>query len=113
METIAVTLAQKQLDAYNNQQLEEFLSCYSEDVKVMEFPSNKIIYTGKTKMKEVYSTLFESNPNNHAKLLARIADGNIVIDHEYVTGRANGKEVYAIAMYEVKDNEIIHVWFKK
>ncbi|WP_409253366.1 nuclear transport factor 2 family protein [Bacillus sp. SCS-153A] len=104
-------LAQKQLDAYNAQDIEAFLDCYSEDVTVMEFPSNKVMYKGIGEMRERYTRMFEENPKNHAELLNRMTKGNIAIDHEYVTGRANGKEVYAVAMYEVCDDKIKNVWF--
>ncbi|MDQ0255090.1 hypothetical protein J2S74_002472 [Evansella vedderi] len=64
-------------------------------------------------MRERYSKLFNENPNQHAKLLARIVQDNVVVDHEHVTGRANGKEVYAMAIYEVIDDKIATVWFKR
>ncbi|HWO76256.1 MAG TPA: nuclear transport factor 2 family protein [Bacillus sp. (in: firmicutes)] len=113
MEELAIQLAQKQLDAYNSQNLEEFLSVYSEDVEVLEFPTNKQMYKGIERMRERYEALFKNNPNQHAKLLTRMAKGNIVIDHEYVTGRTNEIEVTAIAMYEIKGNKIGRVWFVK
>ncbi|MET1013031.1 MAG: nuclear transport factor 2 family protein [Paenisporosarcina sp.] len=105
------TLAQRQLDAYNKQDIEEFLAVYSVNVKVRTFPSNELTYKGIDKMRERYSALFEQNPDQHAALLSRIVKGNIVIDHEYVTGRASGVETEAVAMYEVQNNEIVNVWF--
>ncbi len=111
MSTVAIELAQKQLDAYNNKNIEAFLDVYSNDVIVMEFPSNNIIYTGIDNMREVYTKLFNHNPNQHAELRSRIAYQNIVIDHEWVTGRANGIEVEAVAMYEESGGEISKVWF--
>ncbi|KIL47201.1 nuclear transport factor 2 family protein [Jeotgalibacillus soli] len=113
MKGLAAELAQKQLDAYNNKDIREFLQVYSEEVEIMEFPSNKIMYTGIDKMRERYSNLFENNPNQHAELRARIAHDNIVIDHEFITGRANGIEVEAVAMYEVTNDKISKVWFIK
>lgn len=111
MEELGVKLAQKQLDAYNAQNLEEFLSVYSEDVKIMDFPSNHIVTNGIAEMRERYGKLFAENPNNHAALLARIVKGNKVIDHEHVTGRANGIEKHAIAIYEIENEKISKVWF--
>lgn len=106
-------LAQKQLDAYNSQNIEEFVSVYSDDVVVMDFPSNKVTLSGKEEFTKRYATLFENNPNQHAALLSRMEKGNVVIDHEHVTGRANGQEVEAIAIYEVQDSKISKVWFVK
>lgn len=111
MNTKAEELAQKQLDAYNAQNLEAFLECYSDDVMVMEFPSNAVIYQGIVEMKERYGKMFRENPDNHAKLLSRIIKENIAIDHEHVTGRANGRESFAVAMYEIQGDKINKVWF--
>jgi len=113
LKNVATDLAQKQLDAYNDKNIEKFLKVYSDTVEVLEFPSNKIIYTGIDSMRERYSELFEKNPNQHAELRERISYHNIVIDHEFVTGRANGINVEAVAMYEVTNDLISKVWFIK
>ncbi|OCA90452.1 steroid delta-isomerase [Bacillus sp. FJAT-27225] len=106
-------LAQKQLDAYNKQDLDAFVAVYSKDVVVRDFPSNQISLSGIEDFKERYAKLFEGNPNQHAELKSRTVKGNIVIDHEFVTGRANGENVEAIAIYEVNEEEILKVWFVK
>ncbi|WP_312027230.1 nuclear transport factor 2 family protein [Cytobacillus firmus] len=106
-------LAQQQLDAYNQQNIDEFLGAYCDDVTVMTFPGDEVIYRGKEKMRKRYSQLFKNNPNQHAELISRIVKGNIVIDYEYVTGRANGHPINAIAMYEIKEDKIQKVWFIK
>lgn len=111
MSNQAAVLAQRQLDAYNNQEIEAFLDVYSDDVEVRKFPSNELTYKGIELMRARYSALFEQNPNQHAALLSRIVKGNVVIDHEHVTGRASGEETEAVAMYEVENNKIIKVWF--
>lgn len=111
MSNQAAALAQRQLDAYNNQEIEAFLDVYSDDVEVRKFPSNELTYKGIEHMRARYSALFEQNPNQHAALLSRIVKGNVVIDHEHVTGRASGEETEAVAMYEVENNKIIKVWF--
>lgn len=113
MENLPESLAQRQLDAYNNQDIEGFLEVYSEDVEVRSFPSGELTYKGIAKMRERYSALFEANPEQHAELLSRIVKGNVVIDHEHVTGRASGIETHAIAIYEVEVEKISKVWFVK
>lgn len=105
------TLAQRQLDAYNAQNIEAFLEVYADDVEVRTFPSNELTYKGIDRMRERYTALFEQNPNQHAALLSRLIKGTTVIDHEHVTGRANGVETEAIAMYEVSNGKISNVWF--
>lgn len=111
MDNIGAILAQKQLDAYNKQDLEGFLSVYSEEVEIMEFPSNNVTTRGIEEMKTRYGKLFKENPNNHAELLSRIVHDNKVIDHEYVTGRKNGIDKKAVAIYEIQGDKIAKVWF--
>lgn len=113
MKVITERLAQQQLDAYNQQNIDEFLGVYSDSVIVMTFPGDEVIYRGKEKMRERYSQLFRNNPNQHAELISRMVKENIVIDYEYVTGRADGQSIYAIAMYEIKEKKIQKVWFVK
>ncbi|MBT2682448.1 nuclear transport factor 2 family protein [Bacillus sp. ISL-37] len=111
MEEISAMLAQKQLDAYNKQNLEEFLSVYSENVVIMEFPSNEVTTRGIEEMRARYGKLFKNHPNNHAELLGRMVHGNKVIDHELVTGRENSEPKKAVAIYEIKGEKIVKVWF--
>ena len=111
MEEISEMLAQKQLDAYNKQDLDEFLSVYSEDVTIMEFPTNKITTSGIEEMRRRYGRLFKEHPNNHAELLARLVHGNKVVDHELVTGRENSEPKKAVAIYEIDGEKIAKVWF--
>jgi hypothetical protein len=107
----AEVLAQKQLEAYNNQDLEGFLSVYSDNVLIMEFPSNKVVTNGIDEMRVRYRKLFNEHPNNHAELLARIVHGNKVVDHELVTGRVNSDVKRAVAIYEINEEKISKVWF--
>lgn len=111
MEKISEMLAQKQLDAYNRQNLEEFLAVYSDDVVIMDFPENKVTANGIDEMRTRYGKLFKEHPNNHAELLARIVHGNKVVDHELVTGRENSEPKKAVAIYEIENEKIAKVWF--
>jgi hypothetical protein len=106
-------LAQLQLDAYNNKKLDEFVEQYHDDVVVMEFPTNKILMEGKAAFSERYKNLFANNPQLNAELKNRTIMGNHVIDHEYLTGRADGSTGEAIAIYEVNETHILKVWFIK
>jgi uncharacterized protein (TIGR02246 family) len=111
MEEISGMLAQKQLDAYNKQDLEKFLSVYSDDVEIMDFPGNKVTARGIDEMRARYGKLFKDHPNNHAELLARMVHGNRVVDHELVTGRENSEPKKAVAIYEIEGEKIAKVWF--
>jgi len=110
MEKIAEKLAQEQLDAYNNRDIEAFVRPYAENVKVFNFPS-ELLYEGKDKMFDLYGRMFVRTPDLHCKLVNRIVMGNTVIDHEEVTRQKNEPPMKAIAIYKILDGKIAEVYF--
>src|SRR5690606_26582147 len=104
-------LAQRQLNAYNAHDLEAFLAAYSDDVEVYQFP-DELMFAGKEEMRKRYAFLNDPATAPHAVILNRIVMGNMVIDHERATfpGRP---PVEVIAMYEVENNKIVRVYFKR
>lgn len=103
-------LVQRQLDAYNAHNLNDFLACYAEDVCVRELATNEVIAQGKSAMHDLYTALFESRPLLHAKVLTRIVEGNTVVDHEEVEG-LNDTIERTVAIYRIEDARIQDVWF--
>ncbi len=103
-------LVEAQLKAYNIQNLDAFLDCYSEDVEVYNFPGT-LIYKGKIKMREHYTTAWKTNPNQKATINNRIVMGNTVFDHEFITGRSSGIDVKVVAIFKIEDNKIKQVFF--
>lgn len=104
-------LAQRQLAAYNARDIEAFLAPYSEDVEVYDYPG-RLLYTGKARMRERYAGLFAASPALHCDLVARMVLGNVVIDHEHLSGHRDGVSK-AIAIYTVRDGRIARVEFVK
>lgn len=102
-------LAQQQLNAYNAHDLEAFLAPYADDVELFMFP-NTAAEKGKESMRKSYGFI-TTTPGLHCKLLNRIVQGNMVIDHEEVYG-FGPKPVYAIAMYIIEKGKIQKVYFK-
>jgi hypothetical protein len=109
----AETLAQRQLDAYNVGDLEAFVACYTPDVEIFDLHSGELRMSGRDAMRDRYGKLFEANPEQKAELLNRIAQGSTVVDHERVVGRADGKVVFAVAIYQVEEGLIRRVWFAR
>lgn len=101
-------LAQQQLNAYNQRNIEAFLEPYAEDVKVYTFP-NQLMYEGKEMMRQGYSSMFENTPNLHCELVNRIVRGNVVIDEERV--QFGDQIIEAVAIYHIEDNKIKEVYF--
>jgi imidazolonepropionase-like amidohydrolase len=103
-------LAQQQLNAYNAHDLEAFLEPYADDVEIYDFPDS-LITKGKAQMRERYKFL-NNAPGLYCKLINRMVQGNMVIDHEEIWN--NGKvRFYGLAIYVVENGKISKVYFPK
>lgn len=108
--SIPLSIVQKQLDAYNKQDIEAFCNVFDENVKVYKNITDTVAYvTNKEALYKTYNELFKKYPKNYSTLKSRMQNGNFIIDHEYITGRETPLEV--IAIYEVKNDKIIRCWF--
>lgn len=105
----ALELVQGQLDAYNAHDLSTFCTYFAEDVSVVDGRSQAILFVGMKAFRERYHDTF-LHPELHCKLLNRIQQDNIIIDHEEVSGMENGL-VYAIAVYQIENGRIQQVTF--
>jgi hypothetical protein len=106
----AADVVQRQVEAYNDRDLERFVSNYSEDIAVFRMPSVEPGLSGKAQFAEFYATQRFNLPGLRADIVNRIVLGNKVIDHERVWGvRAGPMEVAAV--YEVVGELIERVWF--
>jgi hypothetical protein len=106
------SIIQRQLDAYNAQDLDAYVDCYAPDCVIAGL-NGAITETGREALRARYAKAFAAFPENKAKLVNRIMVGNTVIDHEDVS-RGPGKEQFQIiAIYTVKDGLIARVDFAK
>ncbi|MCL2874594.1 MAG: nuclear transport factor 2 family protein [Defluviitaleaceae bacterium] len=111
MKTVAENIVQKQLDFYNNHDLEGFLSTYHNDTKIYNLgEENTLIMDGKEVMREKYAVRL-STPGLLSVVDKRIVVGNTVIDHEVVTMEGLNEPLKVAAIYEVEDGLIKTVWF--
>lgn len=103
-------LAQAQLEAYNAKDLGQFLATYADSVAVYTFP-DQLQYRGIENMRQRYADFFVRAPRVHCEVTARVVHGNTVIDHEKLTGFADGQVRYAVAIYVVERGKIQRVYF--
>ena len=99
---------EKQLEAYNNRDINAFVKVYAEDVKVYDYP-NKLRYQGIKELRRRYTAFFRNNKDLHCKIIKRIESGNTIIDEEIVT--ASGRKINGVAIYEIKNGKISSVTF--
>ena len=106
----AEQIVQANLDAYNNLDIEQFMSYISEDIEVYEFDSKKLSIKGAEACRNVYTELFELSPKLHSTILKRIVFDNKVIDHEYIVGRrGSDTAIELVLIYEVRDEKIFRI----
>lgn len=106
------SVVQRQLQAYNDKNIDLFMACYSEDVKIYDFP-HTLTMEGHEAMRARYQKLFETYPHMIATVDKRIVHGKYAIDHEQITGRLESGVLEAVAMYEIHEDVITKVWFLK
>ncbi|WP_223587675.1 nuclear transport factor 2 family protein [Neobacillus bataviensis] len=102
-------VVQKQIEFYNNQDLEGFATTYSDDITVLTFPDNTITLSGKQALIERYTETFKKKM--FAEIKNRSIVGNKVIDWEIATNGLTGESTGLMAIYEVKNDLISKVWF--
>lgn len=107
-EKVAVELVDKQIEGYNNRDIEEFLEPYSDSVKVFDFGKG-VDFQGKGQMRIIYEKLFKDYPDLNCKIQNRIVYGNTVVDQELVN--FSGYEVNAVAIYVIQEKKISEVHF--
>jgi len=105
-------IAQKQLDAYNAQDLDTYVSFFTADCIVSGLNGTPT-ETTRDAIKARYAKAFAQFPQNKAELVNRITVGNTVIDHERVIRSPGGEEFEIIAIYTFRDGLIARVDFAK
>jgi hypothetical protein len=105
-------IVQKQLDAYNEQDLEAYVSFFAEDC-IISGLNGAPTETSRSALRARYARAFAQFPRNKALLKNRIAVGNTVVDQELVIRAPGGEAFEIIAIYSFKDGLISRVDFAK
>jgi len=102
-------VVQRQLEAYNAQDLDGFCVCFAKDCVIADL-NGAISQEGLGQIRERYAATFAQVPANKASIVSRMAVGDVVIDHEIVQ-RSRKLRIEAIAIYTVRDGLISRVDF--
>lgn len=106
-----MNIAKQQIEAYNSQDLNSFLVCYSEDIQVYMLHNNQLLTDGIEKLSEVMAKSFEDNPNAKSTIISTINQGNLVIQREEIKNHISDKTIRTISIYEITENKISKLWF--
>ena len=103
-------VVQKQLETYNNRDIDGFMSVIDKDITMHNFATGDVTLKGFDACKKVYAALFEASPKLHSNILTRTAFDNKVIDHEYITGRkGSDTPIELVLIYEVNHEKITKI----
>ena len=100
----------RQLAAYNAQDLEGFLATYADSVAVQNL-GDTIAVEGKEALRQSTRDWFVRAPRARSEVIDRMVMGPFVVDHERLTGVPDGSPVEVIGIFEVRDSLIRRVWF--
>jgi imidazolonepropionase-like amidohydrolase len=106
-----VQIVQRQLNAYNDRNIDVFLKTYSDDAELYSFPDS-LTSRGKDAMRKRYASVFEKYPDLHCEIKTRIIQGNTIIDKEYITATGR-KPLEGTVIYKIKNAKISQVYFLK
>ena len=107
----ALQIVQRQLNAYNERNIDAFLETYADDAELYSFPDS-LTSKGKDAMRKRYSPVFEKYPDLHCEIKTRIVQRNCVIDQEYITATGR-KPLEGTVIYKIKNDKISQVYFIK
>lgn len=102
---------QAQLDAYNRREIDPFVACYTEDVRVYDLVTGALKLEGIAAFHEAYARQFAEAPEKRAWLLNRHVAGPLVLDTEHVHDPEHHEPFRVLAVYEVRGDRIAQVWF--
>jgi uncharacterized protein (TIGR02246 family) len=78
-------LVDQQVAAYNQGDIEKFVSTYASNAIVTRHDGSAVV-SGQNEIQAHHCKLFEQSPKLHVEIRNRIEVGSFVIDEEYVTG---------------------------
>jgi len=108
----AVDIVERQLEAYNAQDVDAMLATYAVDCVIADL-NGAVSQAGKNEIRARYTKTFSDHPKNRAWVVSRMALGDVVIDHEKGERSPEGPFFEALVVYTVKNGLIARVDFIK
>jgi hypothetical protein len=107
---MSLDLVERQLQAYNRQDLDGHCACFADDVVVANVGEAPNL-TGIADYRARYEKLFAEFPKNHAELVSRVSIGDKIVDHERVRRSPEGAPFEVLAIYSFREGKIARVDF--
>jgi putative hydrolase of HD superfamily len=103
----------RQLEAYNARDIQAFMECWAKDAEILSWPGSPVA-VGAAEIRRRHLERF-SDSGLHARLISRVAMGEMVVDQEVVTRTfpEGMGTLEVVGIYEVRDGKISRVMFRE
>jgi hypothetical protein len=108
-DSLPLKVAERQIETFNRRDLDGFMALYADDAVLHEFPSGKILATGKAAIRARYAPIFSGPKLPPVRVEPRMVSGAFVVDQERWDAPA-GQRNEAVWMYEISGGLIRRVW---
>lgn len=104
-------IVQRQLDAFNEHDLNAFMPLFAEDVVIHDLVDGSVVLRGLDAFRQRYVDVFRDRPRVRAELAGRLTLGPFVVDRERLTDGDDHPHEDALAIYEVDRDLVTRMWF--
>ena len=101
-------IVQKHIEAFNKKDRAAYFDCFSDDVKVIDYP-NTLRYQGIAALKKDYNQFFDTYDEMKVEVLTKMTSGNKVVYEEATT--IDGKQRRQATIFEVANGKITSMTF--
>ena len=102
-------VAQRQIETFNRRDLDGFMALYADDAVLYEFPSGKVLATGKAAIRARYAPIFSGPKLGPVRVEPRVVNGAFVVDNERWDAKP-GQRNQAVWMYDIRGGLIRKIW---
>jgi hypothetical protein len=102
---------QRQLEAFNDHDLDAFLRLFAADVVIHDLVDGSVVLRGIDAFRARYERVFQERPMVKAELAGRLSLGSFVIDRERLTDGDDHPPEDALAIYNVEAGVVTRMWF--
>jgi len=112
VEPTPAAVVDAQFADYNAHNVDAFASCYAENVEMIYLDGSRPAIQGRAGILTAFAFLKTMPGEMGVQIVQRTLTGPTVIDKEHVVGLPSGKVLPDMAaIYEVRDGQIVKVWF--
>ncbi len=104
-------VVQRQLDAFNDHDLDAFLLCFADDVVIYDLVDGSVVLRGIDAFRDRYERVFRERPLVRAELAGRLSLSSFIVDRELLTDAEEHPPEDALAIYQVVGGVVTRMWF--